>query len=58
MMGITWRDDGTMFKEMEKAYLFVGKAALTWNHYDLAEKTNGKFTIDQWKTFLMDKRVA
>lgn len=57
-MGINWKVQEDMFREMETIFVAAGKNALTWNHYDLAANTGDRFTVDQWKSFLMDGRVS
>lgn len=54
-MGIDWSDN--KYAEMEKAFLSLGKQALTMNHYDLAEVTDFENPQD-WKEFLQNEYVS
>lgn len=54
-MGIAWSDN--KYAEMEKAFLSLGKQALTMNHYDLAEVTDFENPQD-WKEFLQNEYVS
>ena len=54
-MGIDWSDD--KYTEMEKAFLSLGKQALTMNHYDLADVTDFENPQD-WKEFLQNEYVS
>ena len=54
-MGIDWADN--KYAEMEKAFLSLGKQALTMNHYDLAEVTDFENPQD-WKEFLQNEYVS
>ena len=54
-MNIQWGNK--RYKEMEEAFLELGKQALTMNHYDLADCT--KFDNPQdWKDFLQNEYVS
>jgi hypothetical protein len=54
-MNIQWSNK--KYKEMEEAFLELGKQALTMNHYDLADCT--KFDNPQdWKDFLQNEYVS
>ena len=54
-MGIDWSDN--KYAEMEKAFLSLGKQALTMNHYDLADVTDFENPQD-WKEFLQNEYVS
>ena len=54
-MGIDWSDN--KYAEMEKAFLSLGKQALTMNHYDLADATDFENPQD-WKEFLQNEYVS
>lgn len=54
-MGIDWSD--SKYAEMEKAFLSLGKQALTMNHYDLADTTDFENPQD-WKEFLQNEYVS
>lgn len=54
-MNINWSDN--KYAEMEKAFLSLGKQALTMNHYDLADVTDFENPQD-WKEFLQNEYVS
>lgn len=54
-MNIDWSDN--KYAEMEKAFLSLGKQALTMNHYDLADVTDFENPQD-WKEFLQNEYVS
>jgi hypothetical protein len=54
-MNIQWADE--KYADMEKAFLSLGKQALTMNHYDLAEVTDFENPQD-WKEFLQNEYVS
>jgi hypothetical protein len=54
-MNIQWTDE--KYADMEKAFLSLGKQALTMNHYDLAEVTDFENPQD-WKEFLQNEYVS
>ena len=54
-MNIDWSDN--KYAEMEKAFLSLGKQALTMNHYDLADATDFENPQD-WKEFLQNEYVS
>lgn len=54
-MNIQWSNK--KYKEMEEAFLALGKQALTMNHYDLADSTEFDNPQD-WKDFLQNEYVS
>jgi hypothetical protein len=54
-MNIEWSDK--RMKQMEEAFLDLGKEALTMNHYDLADCTEFE-NPQEWKEFLQNEYVS
>lgn len=58
-MNIDWRPEEVLFRQMEDAFLSLGKDALKQNHYELAEALSDKgYNASQWRDFITDGRVA
>ena len=58
-MNIDWHKDEVLFRQMEDAYISLGKDALKMNHYELAEALDSKgYSASQWRDFITDGRVA
>ena len=56
IIDINFKEDETVFKDLQELFNGIGQEALFLSHYELAERT-GESPID-WKNFLMDPRVA
>ena len=56
IIDINFKEDETVFKDLQELFNSIGKEALFLSHYELAERT-GESPID-WKNFLMDPRVS
>ena len=56
IIDINFKEDETVFKDLQELFNSIGQEALFLSHYELAERT-GESPID-WKNFLMDPRVA
>ena len=56
IIDINFKEDETVFKDLQDLFNSIGQEALFLSHYELAERT-GESPID-WKNFLMDPRVA
>ena len=56
IIDINFKEDETVFKDLQDLFNSIGQEALFLSHYELAERT-GESPID-WKNFLMDPRVS
>ena len=56
IIDINFKENETVFKDLQELFNSIGQEALFLSHYELAERT-GEAPID-WKNFLMDPRVA
>ena len=56
IIDINFKEDETVFKDLQELFNGIGQEALFLSHYELAERT-GESPID-WKNFLMDPRVS
>ena len=56
IIDINFKENETVFKDLQELFNGIGQEALFLSHYELAERT-GESPID-WKNFLMDPRVA
>ena len=58
-MNIDWHKEEILFRQMEDAFLSLGKDALKKNHYELADALADKgYSHSQWRDFITDGRVA
>lgn len=60
-MGIAWKRDEQNEKMMADFFCSLGKKAVSLSHYDLYDRSRlplPGISIDMWKSFLMDPRVA
>lgn len=56
IIDINFKEDETVFKDLQDLFNSIGQEALFLSHYELAERTS-ESPID-WKNFLMDPRVS
>ena len=56
IIDINFKEDETVFKDLQDLFNSIGQEALFLSHYELAERTD-ESPID-WKNFLMDPRVS
>lgn len=55
IIDIIFKEDETLFQELQEQFNGVGEEALYMTHYELAERTG--YSPIEWKAFLIDPRV-